>query len=530
MDISNTGVPGSRAVDVFIEASGSRWFAIHNVQSTQWDGGFAHLQNNIWSNYKMQNSGLGNNAANCFTIDQSGNQWMGTDTGVFVYDGVSNWTHYSTANTPMTGDIIIALYTDASGKIWVGTYQNGVYTYDGTWTSYTTGNSGINNDGINNFLEDGLGGMWIGTDNGLSHFDGSTWTNYTTVNSNLQHPQVTGIDYDSQGNLWVATFGGLCMFDGAIMQPQTTVTQYLSCMRIDNNDNIWIGLGFSNGLVRQNSVDTINYTTSTSDIPSNVINDIEIEQDTVWVATSQGIAKLACYTYPACASLTVNGDDALCYNSMDGIADVIVQGGYGETDILWSTGETTTNISNLDTGWYYLSVTDETGCISIDSIYIDQADSLSSAAISTDEMNGADGSIDLTVNGGTPPYSYTWTNGAGTNEDPTNLIAGSYTVTITDINGCEDTLTVTVGSQVGISSFTNDFLLYPNPSSGVVNISNSSTIMSVRIYNAIGQRVLNNTEIISGTLDLSSLNNGIYTLQLIDAYEKTRSIRVIINK
>jgi hypothetical protein len=96
---------------------------------------------------------------------------------------------------------------------------------------------------------------------------------------------------------------------------------------------------------------------------------------------------------------------------------------------------------------------------------------LNASATTTDEMTGNDGSIDLTVNGGTPPFSYTWTGGLGTVEDPSNLTAGTYTVTITDSIGCEISLDVTVDSQVGLKEETpGSWNIYPNPSNGKVTV------------------------------------------------------------
>ncbi|MBL0052100.1 MAG: hypothetical protein IPP29_11620 [Bacteroidetes bacterium] len=56
---------------------------------------------------------------------------------------------------------------------------------------------------------------------------------------------------------------------------------------------------------------------------------------------------------------------------------------------------------------------------------------------------GSDGSIDVTATGGTTPYTYLWNDG-DTNEDRTNLTAGTYTVTVTDANGCTEEATFTI--------------------------------------------------------------------------------------
>ncbi|MDV7398613.1 SprB repeat-containing protein, partial [Arthrospira platensis SPKY1] len=70
---------------------------------------------------------------------------------------------------------------------------------------------------------------------------------------------------------------------------------------------------------------------------------------------------------------------------------------------------------------------------------------LTASAVGTNPgCNGAStGSIDLSVSGGTTPYSYDWSNG-GSTQDLNNLPAGTYTVTLTDANDCEEILSVTL--------------------------------------------------------------------------------------
>ena len=79
---------------------------------------------------------------------------------------------------------------------------------------------------------------------------------------------------------------------------------------------------------------------------------------------------------------------------------------------------------------------------------------LSGSSSVTDEISGNDGAINITVSGGTPTYTYSWTGPGGFSSSSQNingLVGGLYSVTITDLNGCTTTLTdILVNSFLGL--------------------------------------------------------------------------------
>ncbi len=119
---------------------------------------------------------------------------------------------------------------------------------------------------------------------------------------------------------------------------------------------------------------------------------------------------------------------------------------------------------NLSAGEYEVIVCDVNGCILVTVICLQEADTLMAAATATDEScgNGGDGGVDLTVSGGTLPYTYLWDTGAIT-EDLENVSAGIYSVSVTDGNDC----TVIVTAEVGVSTeFNLDEIVYQPPCAG----------------------------------------------------------------
>lgn len=102
---------------------------------------------------------------------------------------------------------------------------------------------------------------------------------------------------------------------------------------------------------------------------------------------------------------------------------------------------TTEDISNLSPGTYTVVITDDNGCTATTNATVTEPDELDLSTVVTNIgcSGGSTGAIDLTVSGGISPYQYFWTPGSATTEDISNLTGGTYTVVVTDDNGCTAT-------------------------------------------------------------------------------------------
>jgi hypothetical protein len=130
--------------------------------------------------------------------------------------------------------------------------------------------------------------------------------------------------------------------------------------------------------------------------------------------------------------------DILCKGDQTGSIDITVSGGTPSYQFSWSSGEDTEDISGKAAGNYYVLITDANQCELKDTFEIEEpAEKLSVSGIVADLKcyNDGTGGIDITVSGGTMSYVYEWSTGAVT-EDLTGIAAGTYTVTVTDKNGC----------------------------------------------------------------------------------------------
>ncbi len=167
----------------------------------------------------------------------------------------------------------------------------------------------------------------------------------------------------------------------------------------------------------------------------------------VTVQDAAGCEKVLDFTIgaPPALSLSLNATPALCSNSSDGTATAEVSGGVPPYSYLWSDGQTTQTAVNLPQGSYQLTVTDANGCDAEGEVEVASSDTLLLSLNATPTLchGSSDGTATVMASGGTPPYTYQWSNGQNT-ETAFGLSANTYSVVVTDANGCMATENIEV--------------------------------------------------------------------------------------
>ncbi len=150
---------------------------------------------------------------------------------------------------------------------------------------------------------------------------------------------------------------------------------------------------------------------------------------------------------------SVVGTDATCFGAANGSINLTVSGGTPAYSFLWSTFETSEDVSNLSGGVYNVIISDHNGCQQSQSITIAEPSQLvlTTSVTQVSCFNAHDGAIDLSVTGGTPGYTYIWSNGP-TTEDISSLSDGTYAVTVTDTHGCTAITSAIIVSPTPINS------------------------------------------------------------------------------
>ncbi|PHI21751.1 hypothetical protein CEQ90_00240 [Lewinellaceae bacterium SD302] len=227
-------------------------------------------------------------------------------------------------------------------------------------------------------------------------------------------------------------------------------------------------------------------------------------------------------TEPTQLVLDLAETDVLCFGEATGSIDLTITGGTPGYTIQWNTGSTSEDLNNLPAGTYTVVVTDANECSETASVTIEQPTQLNVDAIATDVdcFEGGNGSVNATASGGTEPYTYLWSTGAET-EDIFNLVAGTYTVTVTDANGCEATASATVEEPTEISLFTvvTD-IECAGEETGAIDLNVSGGTPGYTYLWSNGET----------TQDLDNLAAGTYTVTVTDANGCTATTSATVNE
>ncbi len=159
----------------------------------------------------------------------------------------------------------------------------------------------------------------------------------------------------------------------------------------------------------------------------------------VSAAGSCATTATATITQAAALSATTTVTPVSCFGGSNGTTTVSTTGGAMPYTYLWTGGSTAATDTGLGAGTYTVTITDFNGCTTTATSILTQpaaALSVSSTSTNVSCFGESNGTASATATGGTPPYTYSWTPSGGTIPAPSGLVAGVYTVTVTDANLC----------------------------------------------------------------------------------------------
>ncbi len=246
------------------------------------------------------------------------------------------------------------------------------------------------------------------------------------------------------------------------------------------------------------------------------------------IRNSAGCVMTVTETIRSNASIALNSlevQEISCDGKADGAIKVTVIGGVAPYQLLWSNGVIGSVNSGLDRGLHSLEVVDATNCVRTFYFTLSNPEMEVTTAVIEDRA-------EIVVSGGQPAYTFAWNNGRNSAYE-TNLAQGSYTVTVTDNNGCQVLEHVTIQPKAEADA---PLLLSPNPADNYFNIYyelEEAQYVFISIFNAQGHylyRMTKFTDTVQETVSTSSWENGTYYVQILLKSKKiSEELKVIHN-
>jgi len=304
----HAGIPHDRIQTIALENDNSeiKWIGTAN--------GMTRFSERSWIVYNMANSPLPSNDIRALAVDRSNFLWIGTAEFVNIGGGLARynlsnenqrWEVFTVANSPLTVNTISSIAVCRNNFRWIGTLGGGLLSISPTdeWRVFSQSPAGLASNNINDILVDNQNNKWIATDDGIAVLgDNNVFIEslrFATWNSNLLSNNIKKIKQDNNGGIWAVTSNGLARLIGNdwVIYTATNTNNVLHELGITDiafdQDNIkWITT--NRGLVRTNEIDWSIYTTANSELHSNnlsfiTVENVQVQNTTVslkWMGTS----------------------------------------------------------------------------------------------------------------------------------------------------------------------------------------------------------------------------------------------------
>jgi ligand-binding sensor domain-containing protein len=195
----------------------------------------------------------------------------------------SVWVDFQTNNSGFVSNNLSCIAIDNLGYKWIGTLDKGLMKFDGlNVVNFKKSNSDIPGDRIFTISVDILNRIWVGTNEGIGIYDGISWTVYNKNNSGLISNEITSIKFGNENIVWIGAYSGLYKLNGTVWTRYNDFmnTIWVNDLEIDNG-NIW--LATNNGIVRLTNGIIEYFPDSIYNYPTNLVSSVEKDQlNNIW--------------------------------------------------------------------------------------------------------------------------------------------------------------------------------------------------------------------------------------------------------
>lgn len=330
------------------------------------------------------------------------------------------------------------------------------------------------------------------------------------------------------------TDGGSCIDSASVSLVQSGVI----AVTMTPNDDFCSLIGASINTTISGGATPYSYMWSNGETTSSITNLMTGTYD-LTVTDANGCTEVSNVAVTSIAngpSVSTTQTNLTCFGAEDGTVNMTITGGNLPYAVFWAPlNISAQNLNSLSAGTYTAVVADQAGCLATTTVVISQPDSITLIGVTTPTL-GSDGTASVNAAGGTPPYTYAWNNG-GTTQIVNGLVTGTYTVIVTDANGCSNSTDVTVqdfaSNTNGIETLTN-FDVFPNPTNGQFAVRldfKETTDVNVKVVNIVGQPIFetNTTDnALYLPMDLTNQPAGVYFIMI--QTENGRAVkRILLN-
>ncbi len=286
---STSDIQSNLLTSVVVDFNGIKWIGSSDI-------GLIKFDENNFSNFNTSNSGIPSNQINCLSVSNSNDLWIGTPSGLAIFNGLT-WNVFNSSNSELPNNDVNAVTFDQSGNAWIGT-NNGFASFDGIkWEVFNYSSAQFEFLWVTDLAVDLNNTVWLGSNNyGILSWKNNIFTEYIDILQNFPTNRISAAEVDMNNNVWFGHLstgtirGGVSFYDGNMFTSLFPGSPTIKISNIHIEDLInskWIST--TEGVFRYDENNSVaNYNTQSSLLSNNNVKDIANQESTLWIATFGG--------------------------------------------------------------------------------------------------------------------------------------------------------------------------------------------------------------------------------------------------